>query len=140
MSPTKTVKTGVTIPKEILDLIDEYMARYDVKSRSRLLSEAVKSFILDRSWADEYSYVIGVVVVVYNEKRGDTVKKLLDLQHEFLNEVISTMHFHASHDKCLEVILSRGPSRRIIELITRMENIVGVEMVRFIPVELRETR
>jgi len=137
LAGSKTIKTGVTIPREILGLIDEYMEKYGIKSRSRLLSEAVRSFILDRSWAEKCEYVIGVTVVIYNEKRGDTVKKLLDIQHEFLEEIISTLHFHVSYDKCLEVVLLRGSSQKIISLISQMENVVGVEMVKFVPADVR---
>ena len=52
-------------------------------------------------------------------------------------ETISTLHFHVSYDKCLEVVLLRGSSQKIISLISQMENVVGVEMVKFVPADVR---
>jgi len=140
MDKTKTVKTGITLPVEILEIIDEYMKKHKVKSRSRLLAEAVRSFIMERIWVEKHKVVMGVIIIVYNEKKGETVKKLLDVQHDYLDEIISTTHFHLSHERCLEVIMVRGESANIMRLITKMENISGIELTKFIPVEVKNQK
>ena len=131
------MKTGVSLPVDVIELIDEYMEKSGIRSRSKILAEAVRSFIAERTWIREPDKkMLGVLVVVYNEKRGETVKKLLDVQHDFINEVITTLHLHLTYEKCLEVILVRGLVRNLVTLVSNMENIVGVELTKFIPVRL----
>jgi len=139
VSKLKTIKTGVSLPSDVVELIDKYMGDLGVKSRSKLLAEAVRTFIFDRMWMRKVKgEVLGAFIVLYDEKRGETVKRLIDLQHEFLDEIIATLHFHASHSKCLEVILVKGESKDIIKLISSVENIAGVELARFFPVHVKE--
>ena len=127
------MKTGVSLPKDVMELMDRYMEKFGVKSRSKIIAEAVRSYVTERLWLAEKKKVIGLIIIIYNEKKGETVKKLLDVQHEFIGEIISTTHFHVSHDMCLEVIMTKGSAKNISDLISDMENIVGVEMIKFLP-------
>lgn len=133
MSSTKRLKTGVSLPKDTIELLDKYMEKFGIKSRSKVITEAVRSYVTERLWLTEKKNIIGVIIIIYNEKRGETVKKLLDAQHEFIGEIISSTHFHISHDTCLEVIMTKGQAKNISNLISKLENIIGVEMVKFFP-------
>ena len=130
---TRRVKTGVSLPGDIIRLLDEYMELTGARSRSKILSDAVLNFVNERLWLRTNRNIMGVLIVIYNEKRGETVKKLLDIQHEYLDNISATLHIHATHDKCLEVILIRGESTRILRLLGDMQNIVGVEYTKFVP-------
>ena len=130
---TRRVKTGVSLPEDIIRLLDEYMELTGARSRSKILSDAVLNFVNERLWLRTNRNIMGVLIVIYNEKRGETVKKLLDIQHEYLDNISATLHIHATHDKCLEVILIRGESTRILRLLGDMQNIVGVEYTKFVP-------
>jgi len=130
---TRRVKTGVSLPEDIIRLLDEYMELTGARSRSKILSDAVLNFVNERLWLRTNRNIMGVLIVIYNEKRGETVKKLLDIQHEYLDNISATLHIHATHDKCLEVILIKGESTRILRLLGDMQNIVGVEYTKFVP-------
>ncbi len=131
----RSIKTGVSLPEDVIALINEYMEKSGVRSRSKILAEAVRSFIAERAWIEEpEKTIIGALVVVYNEKRGETVKKLLDIQHDFIGGIIATLHLHITHDRCLEVILVKSKAEKIGQLMAGMESIVGVELVKLIPI------
>ena len=129
-----SVKTGVSIPKTLMVELDRFMKLMKIRSRSKVISEALRSYIAERSWLLSAKNVTGLLVVLYNEKRGETVKRLLDVQHEYLEEIRATMHFHVSHERCLEAIIVKGTVEKIKRLMSDLTNIVGVELVRFIPV------
>ncbi|MHA1590390.1 MAG: CopG family ribbon-helix-helix protein [Candidatus Njordarchaeales archaeon] len=137
--PIKRRRTGVTIPEDILHEVDEYIKLARIKSRSKLISSALKQFINERKLLlRKGRKVIGALLITYNEKRGDTVRKLLDIQHEFLGEIRATLHVHLTRDKCLEVILVEGKVSDVLQLLEGIENILGVEVARFIPAEIIE--
>ncbi|MHA1616932.1 MAG: CopG family ribbon-helix-helix protein [Candidatus Njordarchaeales archaeon] len=135
----KRKRTGVTIPENLLRDVDEFIRLTGIRSRSKVISEALKQYISERRiLLQPDRRVIGALIVTYNEKRGDTVRRLIDAQHHFLGEIRATMHVHLSHEKCLEVILVEGRTSSILNLIERIENIIGVELVRFVAAELIE--
>lgn len=132
------IKTGVSLPKEIIRILDEYMKLTGLKSRSKVLSDAVLNFINEQIWLETERDITGVLIVVYNEKRGDTVRRFLDVQHDYLDEIIATMHTHVTHDKCLEVILVKSKSTYIRRLVGEIQNITGIEYTKFVPIPMQQ--
>ncbi len=50
----------------------------------------------------------GTITLVYNHHRPRVQETLTDLQHRYLDTIISTLHVHLDHDNCLEVLVVRG--------------------------------
>jgi len=40
--------------------------------------------------------------------------------------VISTLHAHLTHDLCLEVIVLRGPSAKLLKIASRLRGLKGI--------------
>ena len=58
-------------------------------------------------------------------------EKLTDIQHNnYLAVVVSALHVHLTKDKCMLAIIVRGDSARIKDIISEIEKIKGVLMVR----------
>jgi len=135
----KTVKTAITIPENLLQKLDNFLEKMKLKSRSKVISEALTEYLTEREWLlTTEGRVIGLLVMIYDEKRGETVKRVLDIQHDFIHSARFTFHVHLSHDRCLEVVFLEGEKKTILSLVNRIEQIVGVRMVRFIPIEVEE--
>jgi len=135
----KTVKTAITIPENLLQKLDNFLEKMKLKSGSKVISEALTEYLTEREWLlTTEGRVIGLLVMIYDEKRGETVKRVLDIQHDFIHSARFTFHVHLSHDRCLEVVFLEGEKKTILSLVNRIEQIVGVRMVRFIPIEVEE--
>ena len=133
-----TVKTGITIPQDVLEEVEKYMKKMGIRSRSKIIAEALRLYLEERKTIlVEKGIFVGSLFVVYNHERGDTIEKLIDIQHNFLENIQSVLHVHISHEKCLEIIVVHGEIEKIKQLISRVENILGVELVRFLLVEKR---
>ena len=59
-------------------------------------------------------------------------RRLTDLQHHHLDRVVTTTHVHLDENRCLEVILLRGPARRIRDLADDLIGTKGVETGRLV--------
>lgn len=133
-----TVKTGITIPQDVLEEVEKYMKKMGIRSRSKIIAEALRLYLEERKTIlVEKGIFVGSLFVVYNHERGDTIEKLIDIQHDFLENIQSVLHVHISHEKCLEIIVVHGEIEKIKQLISRVENILGVELVRFLLIEKR---
>jgi len=133
-----TVKTGITIPQDVLEEVEKYMKKMGIRSRSKIIAEALRLYLEERKTIlVEKGIFVGSLFVVYNHERGDTIEKLIDIQHNFLENIQSVLHVHISHEKCLEIIVVHGEIEKIKQLISRVENILGVELVRFLLIEKR---
>jgi CopG family transcriptional regulator, nickel-responsive regulator len=53
--------------------------------------------------------------------------KLLDIQHDHHETILSTMHVHMDHDNCLEVLALKGPAGRVQKLANALLAAKGVK-------------
>lgn len=131
MNLLKTVKTGITLPKNVLSKLDDLIDKLGVKSRSKAITQAVLSYIEEReSLFGENIEIISLVTFVYNHEEGETVKKLLEVQHGFMKEILFNVHIHLTRDRCLEIIIAKGRLEKIRGLVSSLENLRGVEYVK----------
>ena len=132
-------RTGISLPENLLQEVDEFISATGIRSRSKIIADALKQYLTEHKLLlEREKKLLGILIVTYNEKRGDTVKRLLDAQHEFLGDIRASLHVHLTHERCLETILIEGQSTDVLKLLEKIENIVGVEMVRFVPAEIIE--
>ncbi len=68
----------------------------------------------------------GVITLVYDHSKPGLQKQLADLQHYYLNEVISSLHVQLMHAHTMEVILVQGPVSRLQKIADEMVTCRGV--------------
>ena len=126
-------RTGVTIPNDVLERLDNLIQKLGLKSRSKVITEAVQSYIAEReALLYQDSPVIGIVAFTYLHTRGDTMKKLVHVQHHHLDSILFNTHVHLTEDRCLEVVMFKGKASELKDLVKEVENIPGVELVKFL--------
>ncbi|MGA7683849.1 MAG: nickel-responsive transcriptional regulator NikR [Terriglobales bacterium] len=123
-------RIGVSIDAELLKRFDSYIGRKGYDNRS----EAFRDLIRDRlvETAVVAGNVVGTVTLIYDHHTRLLPEKLTDLQHEYHDVVISTLHAHLDHERCLEVVILRGKSKRVQELADRLISIKGVQHGRLV--------
>lgn len=67
--------------------------------------------------------------IVYQHK-ARLMTDLMRVQHNAQVQVISTVHIHATHSRCLEVITLRGNRKSIEDFANRVSGLKGIEYVR----------
>ncbi|MCD6301399.1 MAG: nickel-responsive transcriptional regulator NikR [Staphylothermus sp.] len=126
---TKSIKFGVYVPGDLARELEELSKQLGITSRSKIIQEALQLFISEHKWRIE-GRVVGVIMIIYNHDVGNVDEKLTDIQHKYIEEIISSLHVHLSKDKCLQVIVVKGDSSKIRNFVNELMNVKGVLAVR----------
>lgn len=122
------VKTGVSIPKELADKLEETMKALGIENRSQAIAMAIREFIAKQMWSlDESKQVAGAVLVLYDHTAHEIEEELTDAQHDYLDAIVSVLHVHLTKEDCMEIIAVKGSVNRIKELLRRLSSIRGVK-------------
>ena len=119
---------GVSLEKELIDEFDAHVREKNYPNRSEAIRDLIRQELTKREWATG-GVVAGAVVMTYDHHKRELVNKLLDVQHEYQECIISTQHVHLDHHHCLEIIAVRGNARDIEQLVTSIKSYMGVKQV-----------
>jgi len=64
---------------------------------------------------------------VYSHDTRELTDTLTDMQHDYYNSIVSSMHIHIDEHNCLEVIVVRGKSSEIKAIADRLIGTKGVK-------------
>jgi len=121
------VRFGVSVPEELLERFDRIIGEKGYVNRSEAIRDIMRDFIVRYEWEVGDSEVAGTITMLYNHDEAEVVKELLDLQHEYLEEIVSSVHVHMDEHNCLEVVIVRGKAGRIKEIADRLLSLKGVK-------------
>ena len=120
-------RIGVALDSSLLERFDHYIAAQGHNNRS----EAFRDLIRDRLNASRLlspkALVVGTVTLIYDHHSRLLPEKLMELQHQYHEVIISTVHSHLDHDMCLEVVVVKGRLGEGQELSDRLIGIKGVQ-------------
>ncbi len=98
------VRFSVAMPEGLLMEFDQLVARRGLaKNRSEVVRDLV-----EEECSTPGTVVMGTLTIVYNHHSNDLQEKLHTIQHDYFDNIISTMHVHVDQHMCLEVIVMRG--------------------------------
>lgn len=117
---------GISLPRELLSAFDEYIERKHYANRSEAIRDLIRQKLVEEEWRESKEEVAGVITYLYDHHYRELADKLLDLQHDYYDKIITTQHIHVDHERCLEVILVKGRANEIKELADKIQGIKGV--------------
>ncbi len=123
----KIVRFGVSIPQDLLAKFDKIIEEKGYTNRSEAIRDLIRDFIVRYEWEAGDEEVAGTITIVYNHDEAEVVKELLDLQHDYINEVVSSLHVHMDKHNCLEVVVVKGKATRIKKIAERLISLKGVK-------------
>ncbi|WP_297513310.1 nickel-responsive transcriptional regulator NikR [Thermococcus sp.] len=123
----RVVRFGVSVPEELLEKFDRIIEEKGYVNRSEAIRDLMRDFIIRHEWETGDAEVAGTITMLYNHDEADVVKELLDLQHDYLDEIVSSIHVHMDEHNCLEVVIVKGKASRIKEIADRLLSLKGVK-------------
>ena len=119
-------RIGVAIDADLLDRFDALISSRGYANRSEAFRDLIRNELVEESWKSPDTEVVGSVTLVYDHHVRMLHEKLLDLQHQFHEAVLSTLHVHLDHDNCLEVLIVRGQASEVQRIAHSLISTKGV--------------
>ena len=119
------VRFGVSIEEDLLEEFDALIRTRGYSNRSEAIRDLIRGYSAERKW-EEGGETAGGIVLVYDHNKRELSERLVDIQHDALDIVVSNLHVHLSHHHCLEVIVVRGRAEAIQELADQLQSQKGV--------------
>jgi CopG family transcriptional regulator, nickel-responsive regulator len=117
---------GVSIEKELLEELDNYAAENQFANRSQAIRHLINNNIVASKWNCN-NMVAGSITLVYDHDKRDLVNRLMSLQHDYHDVILSTQHFHLDSHLCMEIIAVKGMAIRLTGLADKLIALKGIQ-------------
>lgn len=110
----KLVRFSVTMDADLLERFDALVASRGHRiNRSEAIRDLAREALVEDAVEDPEAEIAVTITMVFDHHESALTEKLTAIQHQFIKEIVSTVHVHLDSIYCLEVIVLRGPSHRI---------------------------
>lgn len=109
----KVVRFGVSLEADLLKKFDHLIKSAGYKSRSEAFRTLIRERLVHEEWKDPEKETIGILGLVYSHDIRELTETLNNIQHQYIDTIVSSTHIHLDHHNCLEVIILKGKSRDI---------------------------
>ena len=106
---------SVSVDERLLAQFDRKVREEKYPTRSKAVADLIRDSLVRDQWARGQE-VAGAVVMVFDPHRRQLVGRLVDVQHDYHDLIVSSQHVHLDHDNCLEIVVVKGAPARIRKL------------------------
>ena len=64
---------------------------------------------------------------MYDHHKRNLLKILNDIQHDYHDNILSSLHFHLDHHNCMEIIVVKGKASLLRALAEKIISTKGIE-------------
>ena len=125
---SELVRFSISIDKELSDRFDKKIKRQRYENRSEAIRDLIRDSFVTDEW-HEGTVVAGGISLVYDHHKRELMSKIMDIQHNYHDIIISTQHVHLDHTGCLEIIVVKGIVKKIEELYNCLKSSKGIEHI-----------
>ncbi len=126
----KMVRLSITLPEELLQLLDEKVISKGYASRSEFIRDLIRETLIEDKWSSSEEEVVGVLTVIYDHHQRELTQKMIDIQHSRYVNIMCTTHVHLDHHNCLETIIIKGKPSEIENISVKIAGLKGVKFAK----------
>jgi CopG family transcriptional regulator, nickel-responsive regulator len=119
-------RISISLQPQLLAELDCMVAARGYGSRSQAIGDMVNYQLAEHKRTLGNDVMVGTITLLYDRLTRGLQKKLADLQYQYIDEVISSLHVHLTEGQVMEVILVQGPAQRLQEIANEMSTPRGV--------------
>lgn len=123
---SELTRFSVSLEADLLEAFDKYVRDGAFATRSEAIRQLLRQTLTRDAFDANDQPVTATLTLVYDHHRPHLVEKLLNVQHDHANQVVASMHVHLDHDRCMEVIVLRGPGGALQDLAAAIRGLKGV--------------
>ncbi|NCO66947.1 MAG: nickel-responsive transcriptional regulator NikR [Nitrospirae bacterium CG_4_10_14_3_um_filter_44_29] len=121
------IRFGISIEDVLLKRFDTLIKKKGYANRSEAIRDLIRDSLVSEELESETVETVGTITIVYSHDTRELTDTLTDMQHDYYNSIVSSMHIHIDEHNCLEVIVVRGKSSEIKAIADRLIGTKGVK-------------
>jgi CopG family nickel-responsive transcriptional regulator len=122
-----TVRFGISLDEKLLVSFDQLIEQKSYMNRSEAIRDLIRASLVEERCGAEDQESVGTVTLVYNHHVRDLSDKLTEHQHEYHDQIISSLHVHLDAHNCLEVLVIRGAVHTVKQIANQLISVKGVK-------------
>ncbi|MFC1559676.1 nickel-responsive transcriptional regulator NikR [Candidatus Margulisiibacteriota bacterium] len=127
MNTSQLERFGVSMESELIESFDKLISKKGYPNRSEAIRDLVRNLMVEEETKLGTKEVIGTITIVYSHHIHDLTDTLNHIQHDFHDQVISTVHVHLDEHNCLEVLIVKGKGKEIKKIADKLISTKGVK-------------
>jgi CopG family nickel-responsive transcriptional regulator len=121
------VRTSVSLPRDLVRELDKFVGSIE-SDRSKVIQQAIRNFLSTPRGEEET--VAGLLMLVYNHEEHDLEEEITDIQHDFIDLIISDLHIHLDKKRCMLTIFVKGGLKNVQNFMKKLAGRRGVLMIK----------
>ncbi|MBR9912309.1 MAG: nickel-responsive transcriptional regulator NikR [Gammaproteobacteria bacterium] len=125
-SKDKLCRISVSLPENLLQQFDTMVSEREYESRSQAIADVLHQKLNEHREEIGQEIMAGTINLVFDHSVPNLQKQLADIQHKYIDEVISSLHVNLENAKTMSVILVQGPGQTLKAIANEMISRRGV--------------
>jgi CopG family nickel-responsive transcriptional regulator len=130
----------ISLEADLAEEFDRLIRARGYQNRSEAMRDILRQHIeQQRLKAAQAPNCVANVSYVYSHHERALADRVVDLQHQYHDLTIATMHAHLDHDQCIESLLLKGPTEQVRACADRLMAERGVRhgALNLVPVDVK---
>ncbi len=116
---------SVSLEEELLQALDNFVHENKYPNRSQALRALIEKNLVEKKWQCN-NIVAGAIVLVHGNIKKDIGLKLIELQSQYADIILSSQRHYLEGDSCIEIVAVKGAAQRLTELSDLLIGIKGI--------------
>lgn len=119
-------RVSISLPEHLVTQLDAVLGEQGFESRSQAIAGMIREQLTGHRREQGDEIMTGTITLFYDHSTPGLQQRLAELQHQYIAEVISSLHVHLMRAHTMEVILVQGPAARLQAISDTMTTLRGV--------------
>ena len=119
-------RISISLQEKVLNELDQMVEDCGFESRSQAVSEMINRQVAKHKTQLDEAVMVGTINLVYDHSVRGLQKQLTDLQHKYIDEIISSLNVNLVDAQTLGVVLVQGPAKKLKMIADKMITCKGV--------------
>lgn len=119
-------RVSISLPESVYRQLDGLVDRRGFQSRSQAVAEMISANLAELQDGHGAKVMAGTLTLFYKVGQGNVRNEMARLQHEHIDEVISSLHVQLENHHVMEVMLLQGPASKLEKISNEFITLKGV--------------
>jgi len=119
-------RISISLPDELQVALDGMVNERGYESRSQAINDMLRQQLIEHKRQTSNDVLVGTITILYDNGTRGLQEKMADLQYDYLDEVISSLHVNLLGKQTMEVMLVQGPAAKLQTIADEMITLRGV--------------